>query len=271
MTKTLSGSELTGYIKERQVRQVRALQQAHKIQPTLAIIQTTDDPVIVKYIALKQRYGEDLGITVEVHIVDQGVVAELIDQLNKDKHVHGIMMQLPLTDPTETQALVDHIIPAKDVDGLGTKAAYDSATALAIMWLLIGYNIELRGAKIVMVGRGRLVGLPLEKLLQEAGYEVTSVDENTPDIPNITRQADILITATGVPGLITSDMVRPEAAVIDAGVATEGGKLVGDVAPEVRERQDIAITPIVGGVGPLTVCALFDNVIRAAQATQVKA
>jgi len=270
MTKILSGSELTSYIKERQARQVRALQQAHKIQPTLAIIQTIDNPIIAKYVALKQRYGEDIGVTVEVHKIDQGVVAELIDQLNYNKHIHGIIIQLPLADPTKTQALVDRITPTKDVDGLGVKAMYDSATALAIMWLLVGYNIELRGAKIVLVGKGRLVGAPLEKMLQQAGYEVMSVDENTPDVPAITRQADILITATGVPGLITSDMVRPEAVVIDAGVATEDGKLVGDVAPEVRARQDLTITPIIGGVGPLTVCALFDNVIRAAQAGRVK-
>jgi methylenetetrahydrofolate dehydrogenase (NADP+)/methenyltetrahydrofolate cyclohydrolase len=138
---------------------------------------------------------------------------------------------------------------------------------MAIDWLVAGYNVELKGRPIAIVGNGRLVGAPLAKLWNSAGYDVSIYDELTQDLAGHVRKAEVIVTATGVPGLITSQMVQPGAAIIDAGVASENGVLVGDVADDVRERGDITITPIKGGVGPLTVTALFDNLIQAAQAT----
>jgi len=133
--------------------------------------------------------------------------------------------------------------------------------------LLAGYNVALEGKHIVLVGRGKLVGAPLERMLQASGYDVEVVDRKTEDIRAVVREADVIITATGQPGLITSDMIKDKAIVVDAGVAGEQGKTVGDLAPDVYERDDLTITPRKGGVGPLTICALFDNVIRAARAS----
>jgi methylenetetrahydrofolate dehydrogenase (NADP+)/methenyltetrahydrofolate cyclohydrolase len=130
---------------------------------------------------------------------------------------------------------------------------------------LAGYNIELVGKQILLIGRGKLVGAPLERMLTKSGYDVSVADRNTADLKAETLKADIIVSAAGSPALLFADMIKDKAVVVDAGVASEDGKTVGDVAPEVYERDDITITPVKGGVGPLTVCALFDNVIRAAR------
>jgi len=263
----LDGKELSEYITERQARQVRALRQASHVAPKLAIIQTIDDPVIDMYVRLKKSYGEDILVDVAVHKIDQAELLATIAALNDDDSVQGIIIQLPLADPSQTDAAVNAVLPAKDVDGLGDKATLTPATAMAINWLLAGYNVELRGRPIAIVGNGRLVGAPLSKLWQSMGLDVTVYDDTTADLPVEVRKAQIVVTATGVPGLIHSQMVQPGAVVVDAGTASENGKVVGDVAEDVRTRSDLTITPIKGGVGPLTVTALFDNVIQAALAT----
>ena len=265
--KLLDGKELSEFITERQARQVRALRQADHVAPKLAIIQTIDNPVIDLYVGLKQRYGEDILIDVVVHKVLQAELLATIQLLNRDDSVHGIIIQLPLADPSLTDEAVNAVLPAKDVDGLGENATAIPATALAIDWLMAGYNVELRGRPIAIVGNGRLVGQPLAALWSGNGLDISVYDDTTVDLAQMVRKAQIIVTATGVPGLIRSQMVQPGAVVIDAGTASEHGKIVGDVAEDVRNREDIKITPIKGGVGPLTVTALFDNVIQAARAT----
>lgn len=264
--KILDGRELADYIKERQARQVRALRQAWDVYPKLAIIQTIDDLVIDSYVRLKKAYGEDILIDVEVHKIDQGQLLETIERLNVDDSVHGIIIQLPLADTSETETAVNAVTPLKDVDGLGKDAVLTPATAMAIDWLLAGYNIEMRDKNIAIIGKGRLVGAPLASLWAQSGYSVSVYDRKTDDLTAAVRQARIVVTATGTPNLITSQMLQPGAVVVDAGTAAEHGKIVGDLAPDVRERDDLILTPEKGGVGPLTVTALFDNVIRAAQA-----
>ncbi|HRQ87029.1 MAG TPA: bifunctional 5,10-methylenetetrahydrofolate dehydrogenase/5,10-methenyltetrahydrofolate cyclohydrolase, partial [Candidatus Saccharibacteria bacterium] len=259
--KILSGAELRDYIKERQAKQVRALRQAHQVFPKLAIIITVDDPVIEKYVALKQEYGEDILIDVQVRRIQQQEAKALIDQLNNDATVHGIIVQLPLQNTNETDDILNQIDSAKDVDGLTKGSPFIAATPMAIDWLLAGYNVDLKGKAIVVVGNGKLVGQPLAALWQGAGLNVTVCDDKTEDLQGTVKQADIIVTATGQPGLITGAMVKPGAVLVDAGTASENGKLVGDAAPDVRERNDITITPPTGGVGPLTVAALFDNLI----------
>lgn len=263
----LNGSELAGFIKERQAHQVRNLRQAHHVHPKLAIVLTIDDPVINVYMRLKQNYGEDILIDVEIHRINQNDAAEVIKKLNNDPEVHGIIVQLPLERPEESEEIVNLVAPEKDVDALGKKAVFDPATPMAINWLLAGYNVELKGKKVVLVGHGRLVGEPLAKMWRNSNLDVTVVDRSTKDIASVIKQADVLVTAAGVPGLIKSDMIKPDTVVVDAAVASEDGKLAGDLDAKVRDRQDLTITPEKGGVGPLTVCALFDNVIRAARAT----
>lgn len=263
--KVLNGAELAEYIKERQAKQVRGLRQAWGVAPKLAIVQTVDSPVIDTYVRLKKAYGEDVLVDVELHKVSEDEAVELIPQLNVDETIHGIIVQLPLGDTSRTDELVNLVAPEKDVDALGENATLDPATPMAINWLLAGYNVDLARKKIVIVGSGRLVGAPLARMWQTSDYDVTVVSEPTDDLKNIVREADIVVTATGVPGLITSEMIKPETAVVDAGTASEGGKIVGDVAPDVRARSDLTITPEKGGVGPLTICALFDNVLRSAR------
>jgi methylenetetrahydrofolate dehydrogenase (NADP+)/methenyltetrahydrofolate cyclohydrolase len=265
--KLLNGSELAGFIKQRHAHQAQALHLA-KITPKLAIIQIKDDPVINTYISLKKMYGGDVGIDVEVHKPKQAAAPALIKKLNDDKSIHGVIIQLPLSDPSQTDEIVNLVAPEKDVDALGAKAKFDPATPMAILWLLNGYNIELAGKKILLIGRGKLVGAPLEKMLKNSGYDVVVIDRETKDLAKFTKKADIIITATGSPAILRADMIKQAAAVVDAGVASEEGKTVGDLAPDVYQRDDLTITPQKGGVGPLTVCALFENVIRAAQNVQ---
>jgi methylenetetrahydrofolate dehydrogenase (NADP+)/methenyltetrahydrofolate cyclohydrolase len=263
----LDGRELADYIKERQAKQVRNLRQSWKTFPKLVIIIANDDPVIDTFVRLKQVYGEDILIDVDVRRVQQSEVRQTVMELNDDSSVHGIIIQLPLADIAETDELVGLIAPEKDVDGLGKSGTYISATAMAIDWLLAGYNVTLKDRVIAIVGQGRLVGAPLADLWGKAGLPVVTYDDTTVDLQAELRKADVIVTATGVPGLITSDMVSPGKVLVDAGTASENGVIVGDVAEDVRERQDLTITPIKGGVGPLTIAALFDNVIQAAQAS----
>lgn len=261
--KLLNGSELAGYIKERQSQEVRSIFNTHKVRPKLAIIVTVDNPVINIYIKLKKQYGADIGIDVDIYHIKQSEVKSRLEELNKDNNVNGIIIQLPIEDPKDTEELVNLVDPDKDVDALGAKASFDPATPAAILWLLAGYNIDLRGKKVLLIGKGKLVGLPLKKILETNGNDVEIVDRQTKDLKAETLKADVLISATGSPAIIYSNMIKPDAVVIDAGVASEDGKTVGDVADDVYEREDISITPKKGGVGPLTVCALFENVILA--------
>jgi methylenetetrahydrofolate dehydrogenase (NADP+)/methenyltetrahydrofolate cyclohydrolase len=263
--KLLNGRELAGYIKERQAKQVRALRQAANIEPKLAIVVAKDDPVIETYIRLKKAYGADILIDVDLHRVEQNEVPGLIKRLNKDASVHGIIVQLPLADPSQTDEIVDMVAADKDVDALGRTPDFEPATPMAIMWLLAGYNVDLTGKRVLLVGRGKLVGAPLEKLLKSMDIDVEVVDRSASDLGRYTKDADVIITATGSPAILYNDMIKEGAVVVDAGVASESGKTVGDLADDVYQRDDLTITPKKGGVGPLTVCALFDNVIRAAR------
>jgi methylenetetrahydrofolate dehydrogenase (NADP+)/methenyltetrahydrofolate cyclohydrolase len=265
--KELNGRELAGFIKERQAHQVRNLRQEFKVVPKLAIIRTNPDPVVDSYMKLKQTYGTDILIDVDVHTIDQAEALDRITQLNNDDSVHGIIVQIPLPDLSQTDDILAAVSAAKDVDGLAPVTNFDPATPMAINWLLAGYNIELRGKKLLVVGQGRLVGRPLTRIWEQSGLTVTVADRKTNDLRALTQEADVLVCATGVPGLITADMIKPNAVIVDAGVATDSNGLVGDVAPDVRDLPGITITPEKGGVGPLTVCALFENVIRSARNT----
>lgn len=262
--KILNGSDLAGFIKERQAHQVRGLIQAERIMPKLAIVQTNHSPIIDTYVRLKKAYGADIQVEVEAHVIEQKDALDTVRRLNIDPTVHGIIIQLPLKSPEQTDELVNAVDPAKDVDGLGELPGFDPATPTAINWLLAGYNVELRQKQIVIVGQGRLVGKPLAKMFRDSNLNVEIANRSTQDLGALTRRADVLIAAAGQASLITSDMIKDGAVVVDAGVATDAGKLVGDLASDVRDRDDLTITPTKGGVGPLTVCALFENVIQAA-------
>ncbi|MBQ6321036.1 bifunctional 5,10-methylenetetrahydrofolate dehydrogenase/5,10-methenyltetrahydrofolate cyclohydrolase [Candidatus Saccharibacteria bacterium] len=264
MTKELNGGELAGFIKERQARLVRSLK-AQKISPRLVILRDSDDPVIKKYVSLKQRYGADIGIVVEDQLVETSQLSSAIKSANANPAVSAIIVQLPLQDPSLTDQIVAQIAPEKDVDGLSGKGHFDSATATAINWLLSSYNVNLTSGQIALVGRGRLVGAPLETMFKNSGYHVQVFHRG--DDLSVLKNFDIIITATGVPGLIKSEYIKSGATVVDAGTASEDGVLKGDLADDVRTRTDLDyLTPKIGGVGPLTIATLFENVLFAAQA-----
>ena len=254
--KLLSGSDLAGFIQQRQAHQARALRQA--------IVVTIEHPAINVYMRMKTKYGANIWVDVEIHRVSQDEAPATIKMLNEDPTVHGIIVQLPLERPAETDAIVDLVAPEKDVDALGKNATFDPATPMAILWLLAGYNIDLLGKKVVLIGHGKLVGRPLERILLASGVDVSVADRSTGDLAARTLEADIIITATGSPAILYPEMIKQGAVVVDAGVAGEEGKTVGDLAASVYERDDLTLTPVKGGVGPLTICALFENVLRAA-------
>lgn len=275
--KSLNGAEIAGYMKANQAHLALGLK-ARNIQPKLVIIRDSDNPVITKYVALKQRYGEDVGVLVEDRYSSDVITA--IQKANADPSVHGIIVQLPLRDVSQTDKILSQIAPEKDVDGLANihgmnnsktqyssgdikSPVFESATATAINWLFAGYDINLKNLHIAIVGHGRLVGEPLERMWRSSGYDVTVFDSHS-DLAEL-KAYDVIVSATGVPHLIKDEMVKIGAIVADAGTASEGGVLVGDVDEAVRNRTDLtAITPKIGGIGPLTVTALFEHVLMAA-------
>lgn len=267
--KLLSGRELAGFVKERQANVVREMHANGRI-PKLLIIRDSDNPVILKYVNLKKKYGEDIGVLVEDCLVNNIEDAKhTIKKANKDKSISGIIVQLPLKDKALTDEVVNLIDSKKDVDGLSqivepASRRFESATATAINWLLAGHGVELSNRKVALVGYGRLVGQPLKRMWEASGVSV-DVFRHDSDLA-LLRKYDVIVTATGVPHLIKNEMVKPGAVLVDAGTASEDGVLVGDVDEEVRKRDDLsAITPKVGGVGPLTVSVLFEDVIAASQ------
>ena len=264
--KELNGRELAGYIKERQAHIVAGMTK----KPRLLIIRDSENPVILKYVELKKRYGDDIGVEVVDYFAHNAEeIRTKILEANDDDLINGMIIQLPILETDKVDELVGLIAPEKDVDGLNlsvsdSKRCFDSATATAIHWLLTGYNVELSGKRLAIVGRGRLVGAPLERIWKNSGYDVTVFHRGS-DLSEL-KDFDVIVTATGVPHLIKNEMVAPGAVIVDAGTASEGGVLVGDVDDAVRERSDLgAMTPKIGGVGPLTVACLFDHVITAAE------
>lgn len=263
----LDGRELAGFIKERQAKQVRVLR-AKKTFPKLAVVLVGENKASEKYIIVKAKYAEDIGIELIVVRPSESKLNLAIEELNKDSLIHGIIIQLPLPKTLDSDSVVTLIKPTKDVDGLGSGSVFPAATPTAILWLLSGYNIDLKNNKIAAVGLGRLVGKPLVSLLSKSNILVSGFDEQTKDLAKQLPNFDIIITAVGKPGLIKTSMVKPGAVVIDAGTAEAKSKLAGDVDPDLYKRDDIKVSPVPGGVGPLTVAALFENVIGAASSEQ---
>ena len=271
--KLLNGAELRDFIKERQAKQVRALRQSWRVFPKLVIFYSSKNPVIETYMRLKTAYAEDILIEAEKRFVLPENLIEEIRKANMSEEIHGIIVQLPLENSNgekiegeELAKILAEISPEKDVDGLASDV-FEPATAVAIDWLLAGYNVELVGKKIAVVGQGLLVGKPLAKRWKNSSLDVKTFDEqNAEEMRETLSNFDVVVTAVGKAGLISSEMLKQKAVVVDAGTSSENGVIKGDVAEETRQnRQDLTITPKIGGVGPLTVAALIDNVIISAR------
>lgn len=259
--KELLGSEIAGFIQQRQATAVRSM----SVKPKLAIINTNPSQVTDLYLRLKKDYADSIGAEVEIVSVAENDAIGAIDSLNTRTDIHGIIVQLPLLDPSLTDKLLSEVSVAKDVDGLSPDSKFDPATPTAILWLLASYNIDLRGKKVLVVGQGRLVGAPLTKMLANSQVDVSIADETTKNLADLCLESQIIITAVGKPSLITEIMVPVDAVVIDAGASSDNGKVVGDVDDMVRDRKDVTITPKKGGVGPLTVAALYENLLKVAR------
>ncbi|MCK4757815.1 MAG: bifunctional methylenetetrahydrofolate dehydrogenase/methenyltetrahydrofolate cyclohydrolase FolD [Thermoplasmata archaeon] len=259
------------------------------IIPGLAAVLLGEDPASQTYVAMKERACERLGINSFVHHLSESTTESellaLVEKLNADDKVHGILVQLPVPDHIDSNKILDSIVQAKDVDGFSADSLgkimsgrehFVPATPLGIMVLLDRYGIDPSGKHAVIVGRSNIVGKPLANLLMQkkkgANATVTICHSRTPDISVHTRQADILIAAIGVPKYIKPDMVKPGAVVIDVGInsvddptAKRGYRLVGDVDFEAVKEVAGAITPVPGGVGPMTIAMLMSNVVKAAE------
>jgi methylenetetrahydrofolate dehydrogenase (NADP+)/methenyltetrahydrofolate cyclohydrolase len=252
--KLLNGREVAEFIQERHIREVRGL--GHR-RPELVIIRTGEDEATSKYLRVKKAYGEAIGIQVTIQNVTSETI--LTNITAAAEHATGIIVQLPLVDPDQTDAALAAVPRACDVDGLAPGSPFEAATPKAITWLLAAYNVELKDRIIAVVGQGRLVGRPLADRLEDSGYTVRRLDVDTANLASQLESSDIIITATGQAGLITSSMIAPGAVVIDAGSPQP------ELSADALQRTDITRTPNPGGVGPMTVAALYDNLLIAAR------
>ncbi|MEE8376551.1 MAG: bifunctional methylenetetrahydrofolate dehydrogenase/methenyltetrahydrofolate cyclohydrolase FolD [Acidimicrobiia bacterium] len=276
----LDGKLVASRVKEEVAASVTGLDYT----PGLATILVGDDPASHSYVRGKRRDAEQVGIRSihhELsHTVAQSALETLIDELNADEEVDGILVQLPLPDGLDAETIIERIDPAKDVDGLHpynlgllalSRPGLRPCTPSGIMRILDEYDIAVSGVKLVVVGRSFLVGRPLALILSEKGVDatVTIAHSRTRDLAAETAHADILVAATGSPGLITAEHVKPGATVIDVGVNRTEEGLVGDVEFESVVEIAGAITPVPGGVGPMTRAMLLVNTLRAAEARRV--
>lgn len=242
------------------------------VTPTLAIIQVGKKPESGAYIRQKKLFGEKIGVHV-LHIslpetVSEHDVCEHVGACNADDSIHGIIVQLPLPDTLNKERIINTIIPRKDVDGLTKSHIHTPATARGIVSLLDAYSIPIKGMRAVVVGRSELVGKPTADALLARGATVVVCHRQTPDLAAETLRADILVVAAGSPGLITKNHVTSGQVVVDVGINTlslEDGrkKMVGDVLFDDVAPIVSAISPVPGGVGPMTVLSLFQNLIDA--------
>ncbi|OLT62173.1 bifunctional methylenetetrahydrofolate dehydrogenase/methenyltetrahydrofolate cyclohydrolase FolD [Moorena bouillonii] len=279
MTNILDGKTIAKKIQTQLQEQTQKLTLKHGRPPGLAVLMVGDNPASAAYVRNKERACAKVGIaSFGRHFpsnTSQAELEETINALNQDQRVDGILLQLPLPEHLDAVSLLHQIHPDKDVDGLHPvnlghllrgEPGLRSCTPAGIMHLLQEYQINLSGQKTVVVGRSILVGKPLALMLLEANATVTIAHSRTQDLGELTRRADILVAAVGRPQLITSDMVKPGAVVIDVGInrvsdQQEKSRLVGDVHFDSVQETARYITPVPGGVGPMTVAMLLNNTI----------
>lgn len=269
----IDGKMISSKLKEEYRERIERLEK----KPSLAMIRIGDDMAAALYTSLKAKTCQELGIpSVEYQLpatISQEELLAKIDELNKDDTVTAILVESPIPNHLDIIEAFDRILPEKDVDGLnsinlGNLAAghpkYVPATPLGIMRLLKEYRIEIEGKKCVVVGRSNLVGRPMALSLLNANGTVTVCHSRTKNLETITKEADILIVAIGKPRFITADMVKDEAVVIDVGInrVPSEKKIVGDVDFERVKEKCQYITPVPGGVGPMTIISLIDNLIK---------
>ena len=291
MAQILSGTKLSKTMRDEMAEDVSQLKAKHNLTPGLAVVIVGDDPASLSYIRGKRKACANIGLhSVEHNLSADQPESDLLDtihQLNNDPTIHGILVQLPLPKGFDEQKALNAISPEKDVDGLHpvnlgrlmrNEEGFLPCTPHGVQHILKRGNFETQGKHIVIVGRSTLVGRPLANILSQKGEganaTVTMCHTGTKDLGHFTRQADILIVVTGYPNTVTADMVTEGTVVIDIGVnrvddATKktGYRLIGDVDFEAVKEKASAITPVPGGVGPMTITMLLYNTIWSAKRT----
>jgi methylenetetrahydrofolate dehydrogenase (NADP+) / methenyltetrahydrofolate cyclohydrolase len=276
--KVIDGKAVAAAVRERVRIEVEELTPRLGRPPGLATVLVGDDPASEIYVRNKRKASEEAGIASIHHEPDGSIsqedLVELVEQLNDADEVDGILVQLPLPDQIDPDAVIEALDPRKDVDGLTPTSAGLLArgqpglvpcTPRGVMELLSSAGVDPAGKEAVIVGRSNLVGRPLFSLLLGAHATVTVCHSRTPDLEEVCRRAEILVAAAGRPGLVTADMVRPGATVIDVGTNRTDDGLVGDVDFGAVKEVAGAITPVPGGVGPMTIAMLLANTVQAAR------
>jgi len=271
MSQILDGQMISKEIRERIKEEVNRLE----VKPKLVVILVGDDDASKIYVRNKIKACETVGIATEDYILPKDTrekeLVDLIEKLNKNKEVNGILVQLPLPKHLNEDTIVNTISPIKDVDGLNMvnqgkllnrKPVLVPATPKGIITLLKRYFVEIEGKRVVIVGRSKLVGMPLALLFNHANATVTVCHSYTEDLKDITKQADILVSAVGKADFIRGDMIKKDAVVVDVGINRQMGHIVGDV--NFKEAMEVArlVTPVPKGVGPMTIASLLENVLE---------
>ena len=273
----IDGRAVAAGVRERVAGEVSELREAG-LDPGLATVLVGDDPASHVYVRMKRKACEEVGIASIHHELPadtpQPEVAALLERLNGDPAVSGILLQLPLPAQIDADEMTATIVPEKDVDGLTPLSAgllthgqesLVPCTPAGVMELLKHAGVELEGARAVVIGRSQLVGKPLAQLLLAANATVTQCHSRTRDLGAACREADVVVAAVGRPGTVTGEMVRDGAVVVDVGMNRTDDGLVGDVDFEAVRARASAITPVPGGVGPMTIAMLLVNTVRAAR------
>lgn len=275
----LDGSATARKIREELAARTAELSRTAGVVPRLDVVLVGDDPASVTYVGMKKRAAEAAGMRSETHRLSadatQEQVLELVRSLNADPGVHGILVQHPVPRHLDEQAILDEVSPEKDVDGISSLSlgrlltglpSFRPCTPLGIIRLLDDYGVEIQGRRAVVVGRSIILGKPAALLLLERHATVTVCHSRTQDLPAICREADILVAAVGKAEMIRGDWIRPGACVIDAGYNRVPGRDrdVGDVHYEEASAVAGWITPVPGGVGPMTIAMLLQNTLEAA-------
>lgn len=278
-TRVIDGKAVAAGLRAQVATRVRDFEQQHGRPPALTTILVGDDPASNIYVNNKHKACAEVGIASSDERLPADTSADylagLIDDLNADDQVDGILLQLPLPDGLDDDVLSGMIAPEKDVDGLTTinagrvvqgRDALVPCTPSGVMILLDEAGAELSGAEAVVVGRSNLVGRPVASLLLAQNATVTTCHSRTRDLGEVTRRADVLVACVGSPELIDGSMVKPGAIVIDVGTTRGENGLVGDINFESVQGVASAVTPVPGGVGPMTIACLLDNTVKAAEA-----
>jgi len=276
----IDGKSLANKVHSNVASQVEKLKQEKNIVPGLAVILIGDDPASHAYVKMKAKACEKVGFYSITHnmpdTISQDEIIATIDMMNNNPRIDGILVQLPLPKHIDTDKILEVIDPKKDVDGfhaynigrlITNLDSFVACTPLGVMKMFEAYNIDLKGQDVCVVGASNIVGKPMAALLLNADATVTITHIFTKDLKAHTSQADIIIVGVGVPGLIKEDMVKEGAIVIDIGInRIEDGSLVGDVDFKNVSQKCSYITPVPGGVGPMTIAMLLSNTLKAAKA-----